>query len=421
DAKKAGEIFDLVDKFAGYGFNKAHAAAYALIGYQTAYLKANYPVEFIAASMTYDLHNTDKLAIFCEDARKAGIAVLPPDINHSEATFSVETNEKGVLCLRYALAALKNVGEQAMQAIVAERQVGGMFLDVFDFARRVPPGVMNRRQLEQMIKAGTFDALEPNRKRLFDSIELLIGYCHAMAEEKNSNQISLFGDAVEAQPLPALPVGNDWAPLERLDHEFGAVGFYLSTHPLEGYANVLRRMKVVSYTALPEKLGSQYSPISMAGIVTGIKIKASDKGRFAFVQISDRTAAYEASIFDETILDTHRTLLEAGKMVYLSCDAKMEEAGPRIIITQVKLLDEMAAQSSCEQLDIVMDDVEQNVVVRLQQLFGAPQSKGCRIKLRVAVSAARLAEIQLSGLYRVSPEALLEIQTLQGVRSVAEA
>ena len=418
DAKKAGEIFDLVDKFAGYGFNKAHAAAYALIGYQTAYLKANYPVEFIAASMTYDMHNTDKLAIFAEDAKKLGICVLPPDINHSEAVFEVETDPKGELCIRYALGALKNVGEAAMESIVRERTQNGPFKNIFDFAKRVEPGVMNRRQIEQLVKAGAFDSLEPNRKRLFDSVDLLIGYCQAMAEEKNSNQISLFGESSVPQPLPALPNVSDWPPLERLDHEFGAVGFYLSTHPLEGYTNVLRRMKVASFSSLSEKLSSQYTPIALAGIVTSMKIKASEKGRFAFVQLSDRSAAYEASIFDETVLDVSRPLLEAGTMVYLKCDAKMEEAGPRVIITQVKPLDEMAALSSSERLEIVMEDTES--LPKVQSLLGAPQEKGCKVIVLAPVREARLAEIHIPGHYRISPEALLEMQTLNGIRNVAE-
>ena len=419
DAKKAGEIFDLVDKFAGYGFNKAHAAAYALIGYQTAYLKANYPVEFLAASMTYDMHNTDKLAIFAEDAKKLGICILSPDINSSDAVFGVGTNEKGELCIRYALGALKNVGEAAMAAMVAEREANGPFRDIFDFAKRVDPSVMNRRQLEQLIKAGAFDTLEPNRKRLFESVDLLIAYCQTAAQEKHSNQISLFGEASIPQPLPALPNGPDWAPLERLEKEFEAVGFYLSTHPLEGYANVLRRMKVASYTSLTEKLTSQYAPISLAGIVTGMKIKASEKGRFAFVQLSDRTAAYEASIFDEKVLDEARSLLEAGKMVYLRCDAKLEESGPRVIITQVKPLEEMAAQSSSEKLEITLEDGEP--LSRVQFLLGIPQDRGCTVIFFAPLHESRMAEIHIQGLYRVAPEALLEMQSLPGVRQVVEA
>jgi DNA polymerase-3 subunit alpha len=277
---------------------------------------------------------------------------------------------------------------------------------------------MNRRQIEQLIKAGAFDGLEPNRRKLFDSVDLLIAYCQSMAEEKNSNQISLFGEASVPQPLPALPNSADWPPLERLDHEFAAVGFYLSTHPLKGYGNVLRRMKVASYTNLPEKLTSQYSSIALAGIVTGMKIKASDKGRFAFVQLSDRSAAFEASIFDEKVLDEARPLLEAGKMVYLRCDAKLEEAGPRIIITHVRPLDEMAAQSSSERLEIVMDEPE--AILRMQSLLGLPQEKGCRVIVLAPLHRDRLAEIHIPGHYRVSPEALLELQTLSGIRHVLE-
>ncbi len=247
--KQAASIFDLIAKFAEYGFNKSHAAAYALIAYQTAYLKANYPVEFIAASMTYDMHNTDKLGVFREDAAQFGITLLPPDINKSEVLFSVEDGK-----IRYALAAVRNVGAQAMEGVVAERRANGPFKDVFDFAARVPTEALNRRALEHLIKGGAFDTLHPNRNQLFTQIDRIMAYGASSQRDRDSQQESLFGGAGAASSKsPRLPECADWSALEKLEHEFSAIGFYLSAHPLAGYKSALERMGVMSSSRVCRK------------------------------------------------------------------------------------------------------------------------------------------------------------------------
>src|SRR5690606_18020119 len=237
---KATAIFDLVDKFAGYGFNKSHAAAYALVAYQTGWLKANWPVEFFAASMTLDLGNTDKLNVFKQELDRMGIALLPPDVNRSDAVFAVEvlpegqeTKGKGGKAIRYALGAIKGVGIEAMRDLVRARREGGPFRDLFDFARRVDPRHLNRRQLENLIKAGAFDSLEPNRARVIAAVDTLVRYAQGQAADRETGQESLFGGAAFATPrLPQMP---DWDVMERLRQEFEAVGFYLSAHPLDAY------------------------------------------------------------------------------------------------------------------------------------------------------------------------------------------
>ncbi len=216
--------------------------AYAVIAYQTAYLKANYPVEFIAASMTYDMNNTDKLGIFREEAAHFGISLLPPDINKSEVLFSVEEGS-----IRYALAAIRNVGAQAMEGLVRERLANGPYKDIFDCVMRIPSESLNRRALEYLIKAGAFDGLHPNRRQMLEHIELIMSHGLAAQRDRESSQVSLFGGAgAPVIQKPSLPAADDWSSLQRLEHEFEAIGFYLSSHPLAGYKLALEQMTILS-------------------------------------------------------------------------------------------------------------------------------------------------------------------------------
>ncbi|HZU87805.1 MAG TPA: DNA polymerase III subunit alpha, partial [Stellaceae bacterium] len=273
----ADPIFDQMAKFAGYGFNKPHAAAYALITYQTAYLKANYPVEFLAALMTLDLGNTDKLNVFRQELDRLGIRLLPPDVNRSEPTFSVEPDPaSGKPAIRYALAAIKGVGAPAMEDLVAERQRRGPFKDLADFARRLESKSFNRRQFENLAKAGAFDAINPNRRQTFEAAEALLRRALLAAEERESRQHTLFGGVdPNFAPRPALPVVEDWPPLERLQHEFAAIGFYLSSHPLDPYGKSLERAGVVRFADLPESPSGRFR---LAGIVIGKKERSSARG-----------------------------------------------------------------------------------------------------------------------------------------------
>jgi len=417
--QQSNDIFDHVAKFAGYGFNKAHAAAYGFIGYQTAYLKANFPAEFMAASMTYDLHNTDKLAIFREDIMRMGLELRAPDINESSAVFEVEDNENDK-AVRYALGALKNVGEAAMESLVAEREANGKFKDIFDVMSRADSKVLNRRQLENLIKAGAFDSMNENRKQLFESLDMLLAYAHAQAEERESNQINLFGMAEDNQDemLPPLAKCDDWAPLEKLEHECNAVGFYISSHPLEGYGSVLKRLYVSSYASLATKLRNEYKPVKMAGIVTGKKIRTSDRGRFAFISLSDATGAYEASIFDEELLANSRDLLENGNLLMLTCEGKADENGARIIIKSMTPLDDAAKNAGSLPVTISLDPSAD--IPRLKELVGEQAQRGAPVLFTVQLADKRLVDIQLKGKYRVEPENILQLQTMPGVLSVAE-
>lgn len=422
--KDAASIFDLIAKFAEYGFNKSHAAAYAVIAYQTAYLKANFPVEFIAASMTYDMGNTDKLSIFREDAAKLGIEVLPPDVNRSEVLFSTEKlMPHDNFAIRYALAALRNVGAAAMEGVVAERENNGAYKDIFDFAERVPPDALNRRALEHLIKAGAFDSLIPNRGQLFANIDLIAAHGAAAARDRESKQVSLFGGTdTTTKHNPKLADHPDWSSLEKLEHEFSAIGFYLSSHPLSGYASAIEPLGITSSNLLAEKLDAQYRHVKLAGIVMGKKFKTSDKGRFAFLQLSDMGGVFEVSIFNEMLLNQQRDNLENGKILFITADGKGEEAGIRLIAQNIALLDDTIAKQQKargnNKFSITINN--ESALPSIAGLLGSPSSYGASVRL-IAQIDAKMAEIELAGKYSLSPATLDKIRTIKGVVEAKES
>jgi DNA polymerase-3 subunit alpha len=412
---QANEIFDLVAKFAGYGFNKAHAAAYALIGYQTAYLKANYPYAFFAASMSYDMHNTDKLAIFKQDMEAMGLRILPPDINASDAEFCVEVDSQGGMAVRYALAALKNVGEQAMQELVAERERGGAFTSIYDVMERLDTKIINKRSLENLIMAGAFDGLHANRAQLFASIDTLLAYAQHQAEERASAQVSLFGEESGAAiPPPALQNCAEWESLDRLAREYQAIGFYLSAHPLDGYRPAFASLHIKEYAELPALLSEQYRKVTLAGIVMGRKLKTSPRGRFAFVQMSDATGVYETTLYDETVLDTSRHLLEAGQMVLVQAEAKADDSGGvRIIIQSLTPLEDALKQHrhgpATISTPLTLTVHSAHAVTQLKSLLPSATATGRALIFRVPLGQSRHAIIHTKTRYSLTPDVLLKI------------
>lgn len=337
DKKAASAIFDQVDRFAGYGFNKSHAAAYAVVAYQTAYLKANHPVAFLAASMSLDYHNTDKLQVFAQDAAVHDIKVSTPDINRSGTMFETAENE-----ILYALAAIRNVGRQAVAEIIAERQEHGRFTDVFDFAKRVGKVGLNSRMLENMIAAGAFDSLEADRARLMAGADMLLAEANFAAKEIASQQENLFGDA-EVRDSQKLPFAESWSPVDRLVHEFSAVGFYLSGHPLDDYANALRRCDVLRFEDLADSVKKD---VLIAGTIGKVEERRSQKGnQFAFLGLSDPTGQFEVIVFSETLSDA-RELLVAGNSVVLSVKLSHKDDQLRLQAAAIRPIDEVVAHSA---------------------------------------------------------------------------
>ncbi len=420
DKAQAGRIFDQVDKFAGYGFNKSHAAAYALVAYQTAYLKANYPVEFLAASMTLDLGNTDKLNVFRQELDRLKIPLLPPDINKSGVVFGVETIVNGttVFAVRYALAAIKNVGRQAMEELVAERDTNGTYADLADFATRLGQSGANKRQFENLVRAGAFDSFDPNRKRLFEAAEGVMRLATQSAHERSSGQESLFGGALSEDDNMRLrlPDTLDWPVMERLTQEFEAVGSYLSAHPLDAYAGQLRRLRVIDAADLTT--GMAGTAPNVAGVVISRQERTSAKGnRFAFVQVSDTSGVFEVVVFSE-LLATRRELLEGGQRVLITVDVRADDgAGVRLSATSVRPLDEALANASTE-LQIVIEDEE--AIPGIQHALETGEPGKCKVALIVDIGDHQEVEVKLPKKIALTGDFRAAVAHLPGVVAILD-
>jgi len=421
DAGKASQIFDLVDKFAGYGFNKSHAAAYAIVAYQTAWLKANHPVEFFAASMTLDISNTDKLNQFRQEVDRLGYRTLPPDINKSEAVFTVEYPEgpAGKGCVRYALAAVRNVGLAAMEAVVAERAANGPFRSLFDFARRVDSKQVNKRQLENLAKAGAFDGLEPNRARVLAAIETILRLAQSAAEERVTNQMNIFGGPSGGKVAdPPLPQVADMKLHERLQAEFESVGFYLTAHPLDAYAVGLKRLGVVRSADIARSLAAGASSrVKLAGTVLGSKERTSAKGnRFAFVQMSDAGGTFEVMLFSE-ILAKSRELLASNRPLLVSADARVEEENVKLLASDIRPLDEAVANAASG-LRVSLADA--GALAGLRAAIGKAAKGRGAIRIQLQTGPGEEVDVRLKESYAITPEIRRALGDVPGILEVVE-
>jgi DNA polymerase III subunit alpha len=416
---KASHIFDLMAKFAGYGFNKCHAAPYGLVAYQTAYLKANHPVEFLAASMTLDMGNTDKLNVFKQELDRLGIKLLPPDVNASGVEFTVERLENGTKAVRYALAAIKNVGAQAMADVVAERHANGRFRDLFDFARRIDGRVMNKRQLENLARAGAFDELESNRARVGGSVDLLVRYNAVVTEERLSQQESLFGGGGEGEgaAAPDMAEVEPWLPSDRLREEFEAIGFHLSAHPLEPYREILERMSVVTFAEAEEQaIQRGASVFKLAGVPVSRRERTSGNGsRFAFAVVSDTSGSYEIVLFSE-VLAASRALLDDHQPLLIEASARVDGDAVKFSASRLELLDRAAAGASAE-FRVHLADTE--ALPRLESFLSQAKTGRGRILL-VLDRGPRRVEVALAQGYALSPGLRTAIEAMSGVAEVID-
>ena len=415
DQSKASEIFDQVNKFAGYGFNKSHAAAYALVAYQTAWLKANYPVAFIAASMTYDMHNTDKLNVFRQELDRLKVKLLPPDVNKSGPDFWVDAVGEE-LVVRYALAALKNVGAAAMEAMVSERKEKGPFADLADFARRIDAKAINKRQMENLVRAGALDSLCRNRAQLFDAIEMVMREAQAAAGDRESGQSSLFGGAATPTKL-VLPNRPDWAPAEKLQNEFDAIGFYLSAHPMDAYGKSLQRLGVLKSTELVRHLSAGgTSRVKLAGTLNAKQERVSSRGsRYAFLSLSDASGLFEVMLFSE-LLASARDLLEPNTPLLVTVEARLDDEQLRLTAQQIESLDQAAAKAAAGLKIFIRDPSPLDL---LKAMVGKEARGRGRIVL-VAQTEEREVEAWLGGGYALSPAMIGAVKTIPGVVEVQE-
>ncbi|HUZ63604.1 MAG TPA: DNA polymerase III subunit alpha [Acetobacteraceae bacterium] len=412
---KAGEIFDLMAKFADYGFNKSHAAAYALVAYQTAWMKANHPVAFIAGCMSLALSNTDKLAALRQEAARLNIRVLPPDINASDADFTVEPAADGSLAIRYALAAVKRVGAAAMAAVVAARGTTP-FADLADFAARVDPQQLNRMQIENLIRAGAFDRLEPNRGRLFASAEMLLKRAQAAAEERGSGQTGLFGEAGRPEPL-RLPDAPDWPPMERLGFEAEAVGFHLTAHPLDAYAITLKRLGVVGSAALEARAAAGAARVKLAGSLIARKERITRTGsRMAWLRLSDAAGSYEITVFSE-VLSRARDILVDGAALLVTADLRVESDVLRITAQDIAPLDEAAAHAGTGMRVWLQQTA---AVAHIRALLDREGSGRGRVVLVPHLNAEQEVEVVLPGGFNVTPRLAQALKMAPGIERVEE-
>ena len=350
--EQASEIYDLVAKFADYGFNKSHAAAYALVAYQTAFMKSNYPVEFLAAIMTLDMNNTDKLSEFRRDAIRLGIEVRPPSINESGVEFVVKDG-----AIIYSMAAIKGVGQPAAEHIMAVRG-DEPFKDLADFAKRISPKVINKRTIENLAAAGTFDVLNPNRAQVVASVDVIMGEAASHARDSSSGQGGLFGEE-EAAPLP-LPDTRPWTSEDKLQREYSAIGFYLSAHPLDDYLPQLEKMRIQLWQPFEAAVKQGASAGRLAGTVTGRQERKTKTGnRMGIVTISDPTGQYEAVLFSET-LHRFRDMLEPGKTVILEVGADLRPEGVSIRINNVR---DLASDGIQKAMRVFVRDKKPSVIL----------------------------------------------------------
>ncbi|MEC9153821.1 MAG: DNA polymerase III subunit alpha [Pseudomonadota bacterium] len=410
----AGRIFDQVAKFAGYGFNKSHAAAYALVAYQTAYLKANYPVEFLAASMSEDMGNTDKLGLFRAELDRMGIALLPPDINRSEVDFAVERVNDSESAVRYALAALKNVGATAMETVVRERKEKGLFESPFDFAGRLDNGVMNKRQIENLARAGAFDSLNPNRRQVFEAVDTLVRHANAAQIDRESKQVNLFGVEDTAAVIPPLLEMEEWVVQERLQQEFEAVGFYLSSHPLESYKKTCDKLGVVEWTSVTSGRMNE-GRIKLAGIISSRRFTTSSRGaKMAFVQMSDATGAFEVTVFSE-VLAVSRELLESGAPLIAVVDVQRWNDGFRLTAQDIQPLAEAAVKAAAGLRVFLRDEVPLSSLATVFREHGEYGSG----KVRLTIEAGdREIEMDLPQGYAISVSVRSAVKAIPGVIDV---
>ena len=403
----ADEIFDLLAKFANYGFNKSHAAAYAWVSYQTAYLKEHFPHEFYAASMTLDMAQTDKLSDFRREAGKKGIEVVPPCVNRSEVVFAVKDDR-----IHYGLSAVKGVG-RAMAEHIVEVRGNTPFKDLGDFARRVDPRVLNKRTLETLVNAGAFDALAPRREVAFAAVEAVIGTAQSLTADRSSGQVSMF-DSVEEEPF-RLPTGVPvWSSTERADRELAAIGFHLSAHPLDAYADLFEKLRVQRWSDFERAVKDGAGAGRLAGTISSRNDRRTRKGTpMMILSLSDQSGTFEVIAFSEQI-NEFGAILQPGNSVILQVGADERAEGISLRLVSAEPIAGLAERVD-RRLTVFAADPRALGPINTQLRRGG---NGTVSFVVIRDGGAREYEIELPGKYAVTPEVAGGIKALDGVTDV---
>jgi DNA polymerase III subunit alpha len=418
---RASELFDLIDKFAGYGFNKSHAAAYAVLAYQTAWLKVHHPEEFFAASMCFDMHQTDKLCIFIDDMRRLDVACLPPDINRSEAEFVVERDSEGGLAVRYALGGIKNVGEKAMDILVEERRANGPFAGLDDFANRADPQQINRRSLENLAAAGAFDGLEPNRAAAHEAAETLLAAAQSARDARESGQGGLFGEAGSDMAKLRIDQSASWSLGEQMNREKDAFGFYFSAHPCSQYAAVSAshgartNAELLNSGPIPEGVRRAGT---MAALIEGVRWRESRKGkRFMIADFSDISGQFSVRCFDEPLGLQLTEWARDAQCLLLGVEMDMR-AGDEVPSFTVKSAKPLSSLVSATRLKMQLDVTSETGLRELARLIEPLHGGKSELVIKTRTGDGRWAHIMLGRRYQLDGALLDKVKAIDGVGNV---
>lgn len=421
DKKKAKEIFDMMAEFANYGFNKSHSAAYSVVAYQTAYFKANYPAEYMAAVLSHNMGDIDKVSKFIEECYKMGIRVDPPNINTGEGKFVARDGH-----IQYGMEAIKGVGSNAVEELVKERKENGDFESIFDFTKRMDLRVCNKRTLESLAQAGAFDAFNKNRRQLAENLDKIVSYAHRMQELEDSNQSDLFGDGGGSASVieePELEQIQQWSNIERLNKERELIGFYLSGHPLNKFKEDIEMF--CSHTLAPDELEqlNDRTEVRVAGIITEVKRVTDKRGRpFAFVQMEDLYGTIEVITFND-VYDSHLGMIQVDTLVVVDGHIDTRNGPTKIIANSLERIESMREkyQDKIElQLDIDTSSVTEEELRSMADLFTQHQGQ-TNIQFNVLSHEAKRPFAMHSRKFVIDPteELLNQLKSLIGEEAVA--
>jgi DNA polymerase-3 subunit alpha len=413
--KKAERIFDLMAEFAGYGFNKSHSCAYALLAYQTAYLKTHFPVEFMAAMLSSETGNTEKVVKYINEARGMGITVLPPDVNSSDVDFTPTGDQ-----IRFGLRAIKNVGENTVKGILLARESLGRFTTLFEFCESVDARVLNKRVLESLVRSGSMDGLGAHRAQMMASIDRAMDRAQKLQRARESGQHGLFGggSAPTAAPQPdVLPDVEEWAEHELLAAEYATLGFYISGHPLDKYAGRLKDLTAVELSTIEGRRNGE--DIVVAGIIVQTRPMRSRRGaRWAILTLQDRTGVIDALVFPEAFQKLE-PLLKAATPLLVKARVAVEDVGTRLIVSDARVLDQVADRPpSLLRVRVDLNALDTGALDRLQDLFSRRPGR-CRVAFELVKDDGTEATLEAGSAVQVDLELVERVREICGTGSVA--